>query len=138
MPLTVFETRGIRGTRRERIEAAVQAGGKHTKTVNCGINAALEVDESILRPKAAAQFFARNDAARALQERTKDLPRLRLKTDTNTLLTELSGLQIHFERTELDESGRESGFRIRVGRRRHGKIPFGWIVYQARGYTAQA
>jgi hypothetical protein len=29
MPLTVFETKGIPGARRERIEAAVEAGGKH-------------------------------------------------------------------------------------------------------------
>jgi hypothetical protein len=28
VPLTVFEIKGIPGTRRERIEAAVQAGGK--------------------------------------------------------------------------------------------------------------
>ena len=30
MPLTVFSLRGIPGHRRERIEAAVVAGGKHT------------------------------------------------------------------------------------------------------------
>jgi hypothetical protein len=30
MPITVFEMRGIPGHRRERIEAAVVAGGKHT------------------------------------------------------------------------------------------------------------
>jgi hypothetical protein len=29
MPLTVFDCRGISATRRERIEAAVEAGGKH-------------------------------------------------------------------------------------------------------------
>jgi hypothetical protein len=29
MPLTVFQTKGIPGNRRERIEAAVIAGGKH-------------------------------------------------------------------------------------------------------------
>ena len=29
MPLTVFDTKGIPATRRERIEAAVEAGGKH-------------------------------------------------------------------------------------------------------------
>jgi hypothetical protein len=29
MPITVFEMRGIPGHRRERIEAAVVAGGKH-------------------------------------------------------------------------------------------------------------
>jgi len=29
MPLTVFDTKGIPATRRERIEAAVVAGGKH-------------------------------------------------------------------------------------------------------------
>ncbi len=30
MPLLVFHTKGIPATRRERIEAAVEAGGKHT------------------------------------------------------------------------------------------------------------
>ena len=30
MPLLVFDTKGIPATRRERIEAAVEAGGKHT------------------------------------------------------------------------------------------------------------
>jgi hypothetical protein len=30
MPITVFDMRGIPGHRRERIEAAVVAGGKHT------------------------------------------------------------------------------------------------------------
>ena len=29
MPLTVFDTKGIPATRRELIEAAVEAGGKH-------------------------------------------------------------------------------------------------------------
>ena len=29
MPLLVFDTKGIPATRRERIEAAVEAGGKH-------------------------------------------------------------------------------------------------------------
>ena len=29
MPLTVFDTKGIPATRRERIQAAVEAGGKH-------------------------------------------------------------------------------------------------------------
>ena len=29
MPLTVFDTKGVPGARRERIEAAVVAGGKH-------------------------------------------------------------------------------------------------------------
>ncbi|MFY9727686.1 MAG: hypothetical protein WB579_06505 [Bryobacteraceae bacterium] len=31
MPITVFDLKGIPGHRRERIEAAVVAGGKHTK-----------------------------------------------------------------------------------------------------------
>jgi hypothetical protein len=30
MPLTIFDVKGIAGARRERIEAAVVAGGKHT------------------------------------------------------------------------------------------------------------
>jgi hypothetical protein len=29
MPITVFEAKGIPATRRERIQAAVEAGGKH-------------------------------------------------------------------------------------------------------------
>ena len=32
MPITVFDTKGIPGHRRERIEAAVVAGGAHTST----------------------------------------------------------------------------------------------------------
>jgi hypothetical protein len=31
MPLTGFDVKGIPGHRRERIEAAVAAGGKHTR-----------------------------------------------------------------------------------------------------------
>jgi hypothetical protein len=31
MPLTVFDTKGIPAHRRERIEAAVTAGGKHVR-----------------------------------------------------------------------------------------------------------
>jgi hypothetical protein len=31
MPLTVFDIKGVPGHRRERIEAAVVAGGKHTQ-----------------------------------------------------------------------------------------------------------
>jgi hypothetical protein len=31
MPLTVFQIKGISGNRRERIEAAVVAGGKHAR-----------------------------------------------------------------------------------------------------------
>jgi hypothetical protein len=31
MPLTVFEVKGVPGTRRERIETAVVAGAKHLK-----------------------------------------------------------------------------------------------------------
>ena len=30
MPLTVFDIKGVPGTRRERVEAAVVAGGRHT------------------------------------------------------------------------------------------------------------
>ena len=29
MPLTIFDVKGVPGNRRERIEAAVVAGGKH-------------------------------------------------------------------------------------------------------------
>ena len=29
MPLNVFDTKGVTATRRERIEAAIEAGGKH-------------------------------------------------------------------------------------------------------------
>ena len=32
MPLTVFDIKGVPGHRRERIEAAVIAGGKHTSS----------------------------------------------------------------------------------------------------------
>jgi hypothetical protein len=32
MPITVFDTKGIPGNRREPIEAAVVAGGAHTRT----------------------------------------------------------------------------------------------------------
>ena len=31
MPLTIFSTKGLPGSRRERIEAAVVAGGKHAR-----------------------------------------------------------------------------------------------------------
>ena len=31
MPLTIFDIKGVPGHRRERIEAAVVAGGKHTQ-----------------------------------------------------------------------------------------------------------
>ena len=31
MPLTVFDCKGIPATRRERIQAAVEAGGRHVK-----------------------------------------------------------------------------------------------------------
>jgi hypothetical protein len=31
MPVTVFDIKGVPGRRRERIEAAVIAGGKHTE-----------------------------------------------------------------------------------------------------------
>jgi hypothetical protein len=31
MPLTVFDIKGVPGTRRERIEAAVVAGGRHAR-----------------------------------------------------------------------------------------------------------
>jgi hypothetical protein len=31
VPLIVFETKGIPATRRERVEAAVEAGGRHVK-----------------------------------------------------------------------------------------------------------
>jgi hypothetical protein len=31
MPITVFDTKGVPGTRRERIEAAVVAGGRHAR-----------------------------------------------------------------------------------------------------------
>jgi len=31
MPITVFDTKGVPGSRRERIEAAVVAGGRHAR-----------------------------------------------------------------------------------------------------------
>src|SRR5438105_4913127 len=86
------------------------------KTVDGGIDAALEIDEGILRPKPAAQFIARNHVAWILEQRTKHLPGLGLKADTNALLAQLSGLQIHLKRSELDELRHVSGFRILFGR----------------------
>src|SRR5207237_374751 len=79
------------------------------KTVDGSIDAALEIDEGILWPKPAAQFIARHHAARIFEQGTEDLPRLGLKADTNALLAQLSGLQIHLERSELDELRHVSG-----------------------------
>jgi hypothetical protein len=65
-----------------------------------GIQAMIEVNEGILRPEFAAQFFSGNDFSRAFKQSGQHLQRLFLELYLLSPLAELSGLKINLKRSE--------------------------------------
>ena len=65
-----------------------------------GIEALLEVDESIGRPQPLPQLVARHHLAGMLQEQEENLKRLLLEADPGALPPQLSGPNVHIEHAE--------------------------------------
>src|SRR5579862_4660995 len=84
------------------------------------VEAEVEVDEGIFRPKFFLEFVAGDDRARALEQCRKDLKRLLLELDPNARLAQLAGFQIQFEHPEAQDP--------RIGRGlRHPSHPYKMI-----------
>jgi len=65
----------------------------------------IEVDERVHRPKLIAQFIAGDDFSGSFEQSSQHLKGLFLKSYFVSTLTQLSCLQVHFERAEPDDSG---------------------------------
>jgi len=67
------------------------------------VQAVLEVDEGILRPKMPAEFFAGNQLAGAVEQKREDSNGLALEFEFHAALPQLGCLPIEFEgcKTEL-------------------------------------
>jgi hypothetical protein len=76
----------------------------------------IEVDERVDRPELAAQFLSTNDFPWSFKQRDQHLKRLFLQSYPLSPLAQFPCLEIHFERTESDNS------RQRIAG--HGKLPF--------------
>jgi hypothetical protein len=62
----------------------------------------VEINESILGPEAAPQFFAGNQFARPLCQRRQKLKRLLLASNADSVLPQETGSQIQLIGTETD------------------------------------
>jgi|SRR5580700_10898764 hypothetical protein len=61
------------------------------------VEAKVEVDEGVFRPKFFLEFVAGDDQARALEQHREDLERLLLELDANARLAQFASLQVKFE-----------------------------------------
>ena len=64
----------------------------------------IEVDEGISGPNAAAQFFPGDEFTRPLRQRGKNLQRLLLAANADSVLPQYPGLQIQFKCTKTNGS----------------------------------
>jgi hypothetical protein len=64
----------------------------------------IEVDEGVRRPELAAQFLSGDDFSRPFNQRGQHLKGLFLDLYSLPPLAQFSCLQIHFERTEANNS----------------------------------
>jgi hypothetical protein len=63
-------------------------------TVDCFVEATVEIDDDIGGPKPLLEFFPRHDFARALDQRHQGLKRLLLQLDPYALFAQFSGGQV--------------------------------------------
>jgi hypothetical protein len=63
----------------------------------------IEVNEGILRPELAAQFFSGNDFSRALKQSGQHLERLFLEPYFLPSVAQFPGLEIYLKRTEAGD-----------------------------------
>ena len=66
------------------------------------VQAAIEIDDNIGRPKTLLQLFARHDLAWTLDEGNQYLKGLLLEFDAHTLLAQLTRSEVDLEDTETD------------------------------------
>jgi hypothetical protein len=64
----------------------------------------IEVDKGVGRPEFAAQFLSGNQVSWAFKQRRQYLQRLFLEFYLLTPLAELTGVEIHLERAETNDS----------------------------------
>ena len=70
---------------------------------NRSVETVIEVHESIGGPQAFAQLFPRHNFPGSFQQQGQDLKRLLLKTHLASVAAKLSALEIHFEKSEMDD-----------------------------------
>ena|SRR5215831_11326963 len=78
---------------------------RFTQPFDSGIQTVIEVDERIHGPELGTQLIASNKFPWSLEQRSQHLKGLLLKSYFVSPLAQFSGLQVHFERTEPDDSG---------------------------------
>ena len=66
------------------------------------VQAAIEIDDNIGRPKTLLQLFARHDLAWTLDEGNQYLKGLLLKLDAHTFFAQLTGGAVNLEDPETD------------------------------------
>lgn len=73
-----------------------------TQLLYRGVQAQVEIDERVLRPKALPQFFPSDDLIGAFQQHDQNLKRLVRELDPYAGLAQLACLQIELEKAEPD------------------------------------
>jgi hypothetical protein len=89
-------------------------GQRFPQLVDRGVQAVVEVDESVFRPDLRTQLLATHHIARSLQQHSKYVKGLFLNPDSLSLLPQFSGPQIHLKRSEPPDV-RRTGLRDHLG-----------------------
>src|SRR5215475_1827232 len=89
-----------------------------TNLVDRGSQAAIEVDESIRRPKLLTNLFPCDKFAGTLQEHHQQLEGLRLEPKSCTIFSKLAGMQVRFKRAKREPTrcGNGAGHRLTATR----------------------
>ena len=72
--------------------------------VDRGVQAVVEIDECIRRPKLLLQLFSRDYFARALQQQGEYLKGLTLQAQLHSILAEFTGAEVKFENAKASDS----------------------------------
>ena len=63
-----------------------------------------EIDKSVLRPEASAEFVAGNGPAGCFEQGSQNLKRLSLQPDLRAMLAQYSCFQIHLEGSKVNDT----------------------------------
>src|SRR5882757_3473803 len=106
---------------RESLDEARTGRGitqRFANLVNGGIQAVVEIDESVGGPDFLTQVIACNYAPGTFEQNAEDLKRLLLETHESAILAELSGRQVHLKDAKAPKPG------FAAGRwHRHNRVP---------------
>ena len=68
------------------------------------VEAALEINQSIVLPQLLLEFLSRADLSRMFQQQRQDFGSLRLQLDLKSVSPQLTGLRIEFEDSEANDT----------------------------------